>query len=423
MQRLAQAGLALLVVALLAVYLPLGYAWLCVEPVEKTHLLYSPVLEQFVWKEKVAAVPPEALGKDEDHHADIIHRDEAGQYYSRVEFEKLLPFIYFKNMEMWGLLPLSLGGRTFDAASIKSNRRVMELRPRDVLEADAVWRQVVPLLEATPGEARLVFPEDRLRLTPDGLEFINADFNRVDAALSRTFTRALAEAGFVFPARFAANWPVLLKPFDAGLFLVDATGAVFRLRRQANAPVATRLPFPPALQPRHIAVMESNQHDYLGLLLAGNNTLQVLREADLALVELPLPGYDPERMECKLIIDPLHVTAIYSDEEMVHGVAMDRDFRPVRTYSHRMSRAVPSPAQQLQAALFPFQVRWQAEPQPGFQVRPGGALALAGMAAAVVALLVLRRSRRLPLWEGKGLVLTAATGLYGLLATVLVLDE
>ena len=395
MNRLAQCGVAVLCIVLAAVYLPMAYDWLFVEPVAKTHLLYSPVLRQFVWTEKVAVPPAEAVGKDEDHHAEIIHRDEAGNYYSRVEFEKLLPFIYYKNMELWGLLPLSIDGELFDAESIKARRRVMELTPRDI-QHRPVGLTVPPLLESAPGVARLVFPEDRYRLTPGGLEFINADFNTVDDALSQAFTAALTEAGFTFPARFTAGWPVLLKPFDAGHFLVDATGAVFHLQRVEGTPVAVRTPIPPALQTRHIAVMESARRDYLGLLLAGDGSLHLLREGDYGLIPLPLPGYDPATMDFKLLLDPLHATAIYSDDTTIHGVAMDREFRTVRRYSHTMSRAEPALAGQLRQVLFPVRLEWRTDPVPGFHLRLGGrwSLAVATGALALLMLGMLRMRRR-----------------------------
>lgn len=381
-------------VILVLVYLPMAYDWLLVEPVAKTHLLFSPVTRQFVWMEKVTAPPPEARGKDEDHHADIVYRDEAGTYYSRTEFEKLLPFIYYKNMEMWGLLPLTLHGETFDTETIKSRRRVMELTPRDILSR-SVGLAVPPLLESAPGVARLVFPEDRFRLTPQGMEFINADINAVDEALSQAFTTALEEAGFEFPARFAAGWPNLLKAFDAGYFLVDARGAVFHLRRVAGQPVVVRTPISPALQTWHIAVMESAQREYLGLLLGrgenGAATLHVLRE-DYGLIELPVPGYDPEGMEFKLVLDPLHATAIYSDETTIHGVAMDREFRVLRRYSHVMSRAKAGAVQRLGEVLFPVRLEWRVNPAPHVALRLGSVWSWVVVFAGV-ALLVRRHAR------------------------------
>ena len=81
-----------------------------------------------------------------------------------------LPFIFYKNMEIWGLLPLELAGRKFDKKSIKAGRRVMELKSREIT-GNSPQTPVWPLLESNPGQARLVFPDDRFHMTPSAMKF------------------------------------------------------------------------------------------------------------------------------------------------------------------------------------------------------------------------------------------------------------
>lgn len=161
MRQLSTLVLIVLTLLLAAIYLPMAYQKVFFKPVEKAHLLFSPVTERFICKEKIVGPPPaEALDKAEDHHAEIAYRDADGTWYNRVEFEKRLPFIYYKNMELWGLLPLELGGRSFDARTIKRNRQVLQLTSNEInghRPETPLW----PLLESNPGQARLVFPERR----------------------------------------------------------------------------------------------------------------------------------------------------------------------------------------------------------------------------------------------------------------------
>lgn len=420
MHTLARLAIGLLIVVILAIYLPTLFAMSFDTPLRKSHLLYSPVLEQFIWKEKVLNPPEEAEALAEDHHAEFVYQDEAGVYYTREDFEKNLPFIYYKNMELWGLLPITLAGQTFDAATIRANRRVLQLDPA-TLRGEPV--PVLPLLESEPDSVRLVFPEDRYRLVPNGLEFINADFNAVDAALSEKFTTALTEAGFVFPARFAAGRHSILKPYDAGHFLVDATGALYHLKRVRGEPVVIRTPVNPALDLRHMEVMESSQRDYYGLLLGHDGRVHLLAEDGYAVHTLTTPGYDPETMEFKVLLNPLYVTAVYSDEATITGVAMDRQFTPLREYTHTMSRAHPRPAQVFGAVLFPFQLHLTSREGGGLAITWGGLLSVGGMLAAAAALVGLRHIRGLRPLEPVGLVLTCLTGIYGLAVVSLVLDE
>jgi len=421
LQPLAKPCLAALLVGLLAVHLPALAAALFEPAPESVHLLHSPVLDAFVWKEKVAVVPPEAAAKNEDHHQDFVYRDEHGTYYSRVEFERLLPFIYYKNMELWGLLPIALHGRSFDAGSIRDDRRVMEL-PAAGLRARGPDRALVPLLESASDAARLVFPEDRYRLAPDGLQFINADTNQEDQDLSREFTQALRRAGFVFPARLTAGRHTILKPYDAGHMLVDANGAVFHLRRARGRPVAVRTPIPPERDTRFIEIIESARRDHLGLLLDGRGGLHVL-DADYTLHALSLPGYDPARMDFRLILDPLFATAVYGDAAAIHGVAMDRAFTPLRRHSHDIVPAVPATLRIAMDIAFPFRLAPASLPGDGPAWRAGSAWSLLGMLASVAALAAIRHVRGQGAGGLAGLALAACCGVYGLAAALLVLED
>ena len=169
--------------------------------VDKTHLFYSPVSRDFILKEKFTGpVPEQALEKSVDHHTGIAYQKADKTFVSRRDFEKHLPFIFYENMEIWGLLPLKFDGRKFDKQAIKKNRWVLELKSCDITDRRP-FTPLWPLLEANPGQARLVFPDDRFRMTGTSMEFINADTNKKDKALTDSFTMALKEKGFIFPAR------------------------------------------------------------------------------------------------------------------------------------------------------------------------------------------------------------------------------
>ena len=418
MRKLATAALVVLTVIVSAIYLPILYEKLFFKRIEKTHLLFSSVTGRFIYKEKIVGpVPPEAVHKSEDHHAEIAYRDADGAYYTRVEFEKNLPFIYYKNMEMWGLLPLRLGGREFYKDAIKKNRQVLALMAGEI---NGHWPQTPlwPLLESNPGQVRLVFPEDRFRMTDHAMEFINADTNTVDNALTTSFTSALMEKGFVFPARSVNGKFTILKPFDEGVFLVDAEYSVFHVKRSGGRPVVVQTPIEQALQTRHIKISENKRHKYYGLLLAGDGSLHLLTYDNYRLITLPLAHYDPDRMDFKLIINPLYHTAVYSDENTIWGVAMDGNCRPIQSYRHRMSRANVTVAQQVYAALFPFRIHMGATNSAFLllSVHSGGFPALIGILCSIgcYAAWLGFRKRRLPGTVETGLV--ALTGIYGIIA-------
>ncbi len=416
---LARYALILPAVFVLAVYVPALLDTGFGQRIQKTHLFYSPVIKKFVWRDKL--LDPPRQGLEEVHHAQFVQEDQDGNRYTRQEFEKLLPFIYFKNMELWGLLPLELEGRSFDKAAIRADRQVLELKPAQIA-GRSPEDEIYPLIESRPGTARLVFPEDRFRLGRE-MEFVNADFNRSDRELSRAFTKALKEAGFVFPARLAAGKSTILKPFEGGFFLVDRNGAVFHLMRVEGRPWVKKTPLDPELDIRSIKVSENRRKEFHGLVLTGDDRLFLLSHDDYALIPLPLEGYDPDTMDFKLIINPLYRTATYSDDKTIRAVVMNREYRPLERHEHTMPGAEPTSYQRIFSYLAPFRIDLE-DPASGYltlDIKWQGVQSLLAAALALGLFLLIGIKRR---YKGPGLLmdgaLIALTGLYGL-AVVLIL--
>ncbi|CAK7035233.1 MAG: hypothetical protein DELT_00534 [Desulfovibrio sp.] len=353
MKNFAKISLYVLMVAAFAFYLPRLYDALISERIEGTHLFYSPVSKKFIYTEKVAAYDPAAASKAEDHHADIVYKDQDGVYHHRLEFERLLPFIYYRNMEIRGYLPLEIDGKVFDKNTIRAERRVLEL-PARAIGANTPSEHVYPLFESMPDQAGLVFPDDRFRMTESAMEFINADYNVVDPDLTQRFTSALTSAGFVFPARLVAGNFTILKPYDFGVFIVDAEHSVYHVRRAKGDPVVVRTPISQSIAPRHIMVAESDREGYCAVMLGGDGSLYLIPAQSYTPIRMPLENYDPARMDFKIIFDPLYRTALWSDTATIRAVAMDENFEPVARYEHSMSRGTRTWRHEARDVLFPF---------------------------------------------------------------------
>jgi hypothetical protein len=127
-------------------------------------------------------------------------------------------------------------------------------------------------------------------------------------------------------------------------------------------------------------------------------------------------------MDFKLIVNPLFRTAVYSDETTIRAVAMDKEYKPVARYEHRMSRAKKTVAHSVHKALFPFSVQLN-EKAGGYlnlSVQSGGLFCLVGMITSVAFLTVWRRvwRRRWPRTAESFLVFL--TGIYGLIASTII---
>jgi len=404
-------SLVLLTVLALAYLLPAAFD--TVFPRHRTNplLLYSPVLNQFIYQE--------SLGNHQFHY-----QDETGQTYSRSEFEQQLPFLYYRTLELKGLLPPSIGGQTFDAESIKAERQAVTIHSRR-LKGHFPLLELYPLFNNDPQVAVMPFPEDVFRFTDQAMEFINADHNRIDQELTETFTEALRAVGFVFPATVIGGNPTNLKPFDDGYFIRDSSGHVFHVRRVLNQPEVLKTPIDPDLDILDIIVSEHRRRELHGTIITTSGEVYLITRESYHLIPLPTPRYDPGSMDFKLLIDPLHRTVTTSNDQAVQGVAMDAAYRPLRTFSQPIADLTPAPVLLLRKIIFPFQITLDSpyRGQATLRLVPGGPWSLGGVLAALCLSLILRQSfpQRTSHWGD--LAVIALTGFYGLAAVYLLNEE
>ena len=410
--RLSRYASLLLAVFVLSVWLPQLHNMLFEYRFGKTHMFYSPVLKQFVHKE--------LLG--EGHK--FVYRDQSGKDYSREEFEALIPFIYYKNMELWGKLPLELDGERYDKSTIRAARQVLELKPVD-LRDHSPRIQLFPLLESNPGRARLSFPENVFR-PDDKLTFINSDYNILDNELTGSFGTALNDAGFVYPAKAVFGRVSILKAFDAGYFLKDSKDQLFHLMKVDGVPKVEQIALPDGLVLRHLSVAENKRRELLGIMLDEAGKIYLLGYGDYRIIPLDLPDYAPDSMELKIIFNPIYRTAIYSDNETIHAVVMDKAFKPIDHHARTMAMARPRVSDTIWKVATPFALPLRSDTSRYLSLMPElhGWLAILGNLIAVgLAYLFLKRRGVTVRRARFDLGLTAMTGLYGLIAICLLPPE
>jgi hypothetical protein len=118
----------------------------------------------------------------------------------------------------------------------------------------------------------------------------------------------------------------------------------------------------------------------------------------------------------------LYRTAIYSDEETITAVVMDRNYSVVDRYSRTMAMAAPRLSDQVWEALSPFSLTLRDPTSRYLSLQPvwHGGMALVGSTLALALAVVYLRARgHRPLAHPADLALVAVSGLYGLLALIL----
>lgn len=408
MIRLSRISIILLGVIVMAVYVP-DLFWKAFEKkVSRPFILYSAPLDEFVWRLS-------------DKFKEAEYRDESGRTYDRIGYEKVLPFTYYRDLLKWGELPEEVRGVKIDHDVIRENYQHLRITA-DALHTPQI--ELYPLFESRSMFSRIEYPAELFRIT-SRMEFIDASTNRIDEELSAAFTAALREEGFVFPAGLIAGNATDRKPFDEGYFVTDARGSLFHIKLVEGKPWCLCTGLTSASGVRYITVRENPRKEFYGMLIAGDGKIHLLSYDDYALIPLPVPGYDPDRMTIQMFADPINRTFIYSDseEDVIHCVATDRNYEVVRTFECTIPTDTNSGVETLSRLLFPFHIA-TSNPKTDyvlFDVEIGDPLALIGIAISLLILAAVRVRRRAPFhscWID--FVLVALTGVFGLAAVLVV---
>ncbi|SMP66667.1 protein of unknown function [Desulfonatronum zhilinae] len=369
-------------------------------------LFYSPLSEGFIYQE--------SLGGHQ-----FVYRDEQGRDYSRQEFEDQLPFVYFRNLERRNLLPMTIAGRTFDTEAIAADRQGLEIRARH-LRGHHPRIDLYPLFNIDPAIAMMRFPVEMFRFTDSAMEFLNADFNRIDHDLTEIFTNALKEQGFSFPATVIGGKPTNLKPFDDGYFIRDAVGRIFHVKRVLNQPEVFATAIDPTLDVLDIIVNENERREFHGVIITKQGEAFLISWDDYRLIPLPVQGYDPARMDLKLLIDPLYRTVTVSSATSVFGVAMNTAYEPLHRFELPRRDSSPPWVLRMREFFFPVELHlespWRGQAAPHIQL--GGPWSIGGILTALATLLLIRRARNETLPGLADLGPVALTGFIGLLAVL-----
>lgn len=350
------------------------------------------------------------------------YRDESGRIQTVEQHRRLLPFLYFADLAKHGQFPAEVGGKAVTPEAARRDMQVLQLNPRDWNTAQL---NIHTLFESSPWSARLALPEDMFRVEPAGLTFIRTADGTIDTDKSKRFTKAMHEAGVLWPLRGIGGNPSPLKEFDEGYLLVDAASTVFQLKMVHGEPDCrnTRLSIPGHV--RAVAVDEHARREFYGAVVTDESVFLVTY-AD-TLLHLPLDGFHADNSMAVLRTDPLNRTIASADmrdriKNPLRLVAMGTDYQPVRRFDLPLPDGHRSYAVQMQtlaSALFPFSII-QSVPEDGrvlLRLAPAASLPLAaaGCALATIILVILRRrsgQRVMPV----DVVVTLLTGLPGLIA-------
>ncbi|MCG7585342.1 DUF4857 domain-containing protein [Photobacterium sp. OFAV2-7] len=274
------------------------------------YVFYSPVLEQFVYQQNGSG------------HQFSYGTEQAE--LSKSEFEAALPFVYWKNLDIQGKLPVTLDGRSFDKRAIRNARMSLQYDPGKLLDPDVA---LYPLFNPISHKGAIPFPEQAFAVKVDSLVVYEAETAEPNRQLTDELNQQLLASGVTFPISKVWGKTTNMKPFDWGYFIKDSNNRIFNLRRADNVLQVEAVSVPASVGELAFMQVSENRHKlFYGYAIAASSQVYLISYPDYSLIPLPLEGFDYHKMSLQLLADPLYYLVRFDDGENYHAARFDKQY-------------------------------------------------------------------------------------------------
>jgi hypothetical protein len=393
----------------ISIVLPEFYSMLFYKSVSTFRTNYSPITNEFLLTE---------------YRVEKSYKtDSNGNTLSRDDFERLTPFTSYRQLLYRDAMPDTINGIPIDMKELRLNNIFLQLRSSDI---QAYTIPINPLLESEPGRPNLSIPDEFFRID-EQFEFIHCAKNSVLPKLSKLFNDELVKKGFQFPAKKIFGNPTTRKPFDDGFFIVDNNEKLFHLKRVHNKPYVAKILLPPNIKIQFVAVKEMSLKEFHAIIVTKDNQLFLISYDNYKLIKLPSDGYNYKNTRLIFRGNLLYREINFVNKNSIKVFATDREYKVIDTFYRKWESNEEGSVGIVEKSIFPFKVLLTDRNNSfidfyftlsDFQFLLGNIIALlVGIA------LFETKFKRKTSTKIIDLFIILISGLYGLIAVLLIRDE
>lgn len=397
------------IIIIASIIFPNFYSMLFYKSISGPTVSYSPIKKDFM----ITRV----------ENGRLIYKDSNKNKYGRIEFENLTPFKNFRQLIYRNTMPDSIDGTAIEHSKVQINNIFMSIRPANIYKYTI---KLNPLIESKPDAPDLKMPKEFFRIT-DEFQFINCASNEVVRELSSLFNEALVNKGFSFPAKGIYGNPSTRKPYDEGYFVLDNNNNLYQIKRVKNKPYVKKILLPDGVKIDFLIVKEMIPKEFYALIITDTNKLFLISTDNYRLIELPSDGYDRKTMRLYFSGNMLYRMVTFLSENKIKVTVTDRDYKIVDTYEETWKTNDDSMVGVIYNYIFPFRLSLKDGSSSFvnfyFKFSDYKFLFVSLFAAFVFLFYSKKNNRKLDVIKIFDLIIILITGLYGLLAVLLVKDE
>jgi hypothetical protein len=276
------------------------------------YLFYSPIKEAFVYQKNFGD-----------------HRFSYGVYgkesFGQKEYEALLPFVYWKDLEMQNKLPVRIHERIFSKDEIQNSRLSFSYTPKDRVKKEV---ELYPLLNPKTDEGIIAFPEEALVIGEDTVRVYRFD-EKLDKRLTDEIEAQFNALHVSFPLKGFWGKATHLKPYDLGYLFLDAKERLFNLKRENSRIIVKEITYPEAMRIAYISLSENRQREVVGYAIDSASKLYMLDDA-FGFHPLESEGFDADTMKFQFLSDPLHYLLRMDDGKCYRAVLFSKTLDKLR---------------------------------------------------------------------------------------------
>lgn len=328
--------LAIAIIFILSIYLPDIFWSTFKYKVDRPSVSYSPIINDFI-----LTYP----GK-----SNSVIKDRKGKTYTRDEYEAAMPQLNFAQLMFAGKMPDSVNGVKVDVPLMRRNLFQSRFEASAI---DGLSYMQFPLIESSSGRVNLEYPNEFF-IIKDRMEIIDSRTNKVNEKMTQSFTTALKDNGFVFPAKKAFGNPTTRKPYDEGYFVVDNADRLFHIKRIKDKPYCRKIDLPAGVNVVHMNVHEIALKEFFGIFVSENNGLYLLAYNDYRIVKLEIEDYNYKNSSIRILGDLFNRTVSINNDNNYSVFVFDRNYNLKDKYKGQVVGKDESSQGKIAAYLFPF---------------------------------------------------------------------
>ncbi len=284
----------------------------------KYYIFYSPILKEFVYQKN--------FGK---HQFEYGIKDK--KTFDMETYKSYLPFVYWKDLDIQGKLPLNIKGEVFDKKTIKDSRLSFSYNPSLLKELEV---KLYPLINPQSNIGMIKFPEEMVSFENGTIDFHDFDHFAYHEAQPNEHVHLIEEMinlpttkEITLPIKKVWGKATNMKPFDLGYFLLDSKNKLFRLNRHDNKLHLNKIAYPDGIDIVFIKISENKKRELAGFAIDSNNSFYIIDYKTLKFKKIELNNFNYKTMKLLLISNPKYYLVRYSNQDKYYAVVFDKSFK------------------------------------------------------------------------------------------------